>query len=99
MAGEAGEMGMMPMMGPGGDNMKFNIIFTVGKPGEMYGEEEEEEEDSEAEYNSDEEEGPEIEEVEKEDTIQTDSAEQLLDQDTSEDEDFEIPAFLRRQKF
>jgi len=39
------------------------------------------------------------EEVEKEDTIQTDSAEQLFDQDTSEDEDFEIPAFLRRQKF
>ena len=56
MAGEDGEMGMMPMMGPGGDNMKFNIIFTVGKPGDMYGEEEdEEEEDSEAEYNSDEE--------------------------------------------
>ena len=25
--------------------------------------------------------------------------EQLFDQDTSEDEDFEIPAFLRRQKF
>ena len=39
------------------------------------------------------------EEVEKEDTIQTDSEEQLFDQDTSEDEDFEIPAFLRRQKF
>ena len=60
--GEEGEdMAMMPMMGPGGDNMKFNIIFTVGKPGDMYGEEEdEEEEDSEAEYNSDEE-GPEIE--------------------------------------
>ena len=66
MAGENGEMGMMPIMGPGGDNMKFNIIFTVGKPGEMYAEEEEEE-DSEAEYNSDEEEGPEIEEVEEED--------------------------------
>ena len=30
---------MMPMMGPGGDNMKFNIIFTVGKPDDMYGEE------------------------------------------------------------
>ena len=39
------------------------------------------------------------EEVEKQDTIHTDSAEQLFDQDTSEDEDFEIPAFLRRQKF
>ena len=39
------------------------------------------------------------EEVEKEDTIQTDSAERLFDQDTNEDEDFEIPAFLRRQKF
>ena len=38
-------------------------------------------------------------EEEKEDIIQTDSAEQLFDQDTSEDEDFEIPAFLRRQKF
>ena len=25
--------------------------------------------------------------------------EQLFDQDTNEDEDFEIPAFLRRQKF
>ena len=68
MAGEDEEgMAMMPMMGPGGDNMKFNIIFTVGKPGEMYGEEDdEEEEDSEAEYNSGEEEGPEIEEVEEE---------------------------------
>ena len=39
------------------------------------------------------------EEVEKEDAIQTDSEEQLFDQDTGEDEDFEIPAFLRRQKF
>ena len=30
MAGEDEEgMAMMPMMGPGGDNMKFNIIFTV----------------------------------------------------------------------
>ena len=27
------------------------------------------------------------------------STEQLFDQDTTEDEDFEIPAFLRRQKF
>ena len=26
-------------------------------------------------------------------------SEQLFNQDTSEDEDFEIPAFLRRQKF
>ncbi len=25
--------------------------------------------------------------------------EQLFDQDSNEDEDFEIPAFLRRQKF
>ncbi len=65
LMGEEEGMAMMPMMGPGGDNMKFNIIFTVGKPGEMYGEEDEEEEDSEAEYNSDQ--GPEIEEVEDED--------------------------------
>ena len=62
LMGDEDEMAMMPMMGPAGDNMKFNIIFTVGKPGEMYGEEEEE--DSEADYNS--EEGPEIEEVEEE---------------------------------
>ena len=65
LMGEEDGMAMMPMMGPGGDNMKFNIIFTVGKPGEMYGEEDDEEEDSEAEYNS--EEGPEIEEVDDED--------------------------------
>ena len=65
LMGAEEQMAMMPMIGPAGDNMKFNIIFTVGKPGEMYGEEEEEEEDSEAEYNS--EEGPEIEEVEDED--------------------------------
>ena len=39
------------------------------------------------------------EEVGKEDVIQTDSEEELFDQDTGEDEDFEIPAFLRRQKF
>ena len=65
LMGDEEQMAMMPMIGPAGDNMKFNIIFTVGKPGEMYGEEEEEEEDSEAEYNS--EEGPEIEEVEDED--------------------------------
>ena len=30
---------------------------------------------------------------------ETQSAEELFDSDTSEDEDFEIPAFLRRQKF
>ncbi len=55
LMGEEDEMAMMPMMGPAGDNMKFNIIFTVGKPGEMYGEEEDDdEEDSEAEYNSEE---------------------------------------------
>ena len=28
-----------------------------------------------------------------------DRTEQLFDQDVNEDEDFEIPAFLRRQKF
>ena len=39
------------------------------------------------------------ENMEKEDANETDSIEQLFDQDTSEDEDFEIPAFLRRQKF
>ena len=67
LMGEEDEMAMMPMMGPAGDNMKFNIIFTVGKPGEMYGEEEDDdEEDSEAEYNSEEEDGPEIEEMEEE---------------------------------
>ena len=27
------------------------------------------------------------------------SSEQLFDKDSSEDDDFEIPAFLRRQKF
>ena len=27
------------------------------------------------------------------------SSEQLFDQDTNEEEDFEIPAFLRKQKF
>ena len=37
--------------------------------------------------------------VEKEVSNEKDSAEQLFDQDTSVDEDFEIPAFLRRQKF
>ena len=39
------------------------------------------------------------EEVGKEDVIKADSEEELFDQDTGEDEDFEIPAFLRRQKF
>ena len=39
------------------------------------------------------------EDVEKEDADEKDSVEQLFDQDTSMDEDFEIPAFLRRQKF
>ena len=67
LMGEEDEMAMMPMMGPAGDNMKFNIIFTVGNPGERYGEEDDdEEEDSEAEYNSEEEDGPEIEEMEEE---------------------------------
>ena len=28
-----------------------------------------------------------------------DNSEQLFDQDTNEEEDFEIPAFLRKQKF
>ena len=37
-------------------------------------------------------------EAEPEEEINNDS-EQLFDQDTSEDEDFEIPAFLRKQKF
>ena len=31
--------------------------------------------------------------------IENVEAQQLFDQDNSEDEDFEIPAFLRRQKF
>ena len=30
---------------------------------------------------------------------QNDESQQLFDQETDEDEDFEIPAFLRRQKF
>ena len=56
--------------------------------------------------NSDEEYTPKLfsEEVfqEKEDqkeTIDEQSSEQLFDQDVNEEEDFEIPAFLRRQKF
>ena len=48
------------MLVPGGDNMKFNIIFTVGNPGDNY---EEEEDSSEAEYNSEEEDGPDIKEI------------------------------------
>ena len=33
LMGEEGEdMAMMPMMGPGGDNMKFNIISTELQP-------------------------------------------------------------------
>ena len=77
------DMAMMPMMGPGGDNMKFNIIFTVGKPGEMYGEEEDDEqEDSEAEYNSDEEDGPEIEEVD-EDEEEEDEEEEVEEKSQS----------------
>ncbi len=85
MAGEEEEgMAMMPMMGPGGDNMKFNIIFTVGKPGEMYGEEEDEDEEaSEAEYNSEKEEGPEIEEVEEEDEDDEDEEEEEEEKPTS----------------
>ena len=39
------------------------------------------------------------EDLENKDANETNSSEQLFDQDTSEDEDFEIPAFLRRQKF
>ena len=37
-------------------------------------------------------------EVENNDLIDNES-DQLFDQDTNEDEDFEIPAFLRKQKF
>ena len=36
---------------------------------------------------------------EKEDATENNNSEQLFDQDVNEDEDFEIPAFLRRQKF
>ena len=39
------------------------------------------------------------EDLENKDANKTNSSEQLFEQDTSEDEDFEIPAFLRRQKF
>ena len=41
-----------------------------------------------------------VEENESNESLRNDNdAEQLFDQDTNEDEDFEIPAFLRRQKF
>ena len=39
------------------------------------------------------------EESEFQNTIEDEHPDQLFDQDTNEDEDFEIPAFLRRQKF
>ena len=76
----------MPMMGQGSDNMKFNIIFTVGKPGDRYGEEEEEEEeDSEAEYNS-EEDGPEIEEVAEEEEEDEEEEEEEEEEEKEEEE-------------
>ena len=37
--------------------------------------------------------------VETKDASEENATDQLFDQDTNEDEDFEIPAFLRRQKF
>ena len=37
--------------------------------------------------------------VETKDVSEENTTDQLFDQDTNEDEDFEIPAFLRRQKF
>ena len=37
--------------------------------------------------------------VETKDVSEENATDQLFDQDTNEDEDFEIPAFLRRQKF
>ena len=39
------------------------------------------------------------EEIQTKDTSEESTSEQLFDQDKDEDEDFEIPAFLRRQKF
>jgi len=39
------------------------------------------------------------EDTERKESKEDDHSEQLFDQDTNEDEDFEIPAFLRRQKF
>ena len=35
----------------------------------------------------------------QENDYKTDNTEQLFDQDTNEEDDFEIPAFLRKQKF
>jgi len=75
-----------PMMGQGSDNMKFNIIFTVGNPGDMYGEEEEEEEDSEAEYNS-QEDGPEIEEVEQEEEEVEEEEEEVEEEEQEEEKE------------
>ena len=37
--------------------------------------------------------------IEQKETEMDSASEQLFDQDNSEEEDFEIPAFLRRQKF
>ena len=37
--------------------------------------------------------------VETKDVSEENAKDQLFDQDINEDEDFEIPAFLRRQKF
>ena len=39
------------------------------------------------------------EDLEQREEKESHTSERLFDQDTSEDEDFEIPAFLRRQKF
>ena len=39
------------------------------------------------------------EDTERKESKEDDHSEKLFDQDTNEDEDFEIPAFLRRQKF
>ena len=39
------------------------------------------------------------EDAERKESKEDDHSEKLFDQDTNEDEDFEIPAFLRRQKF
>ena len=39
------------------------------------------------------------ENIEPKDQVNRIETEQLFDQETGEDEDFEIPAFLRRQKF
>ena len=39
------------------------------------------------------------EDLEQREEKESHTSERLFDQDTSEDEDFEIPAFLSRQKF